>query len=272
MLTRCGEIIIFCRPNRSDLENFDIMCGRFTLTSNLDELQGRFGFLSEFTDSHSFDHGPWLGPRYNIAPTQPVLTVTNDGQRRGQLMRWGLVPFWAKDLKIGARMINAVGETASAKPAFRAAFKKRRCLVLANGFYEWKKEGNRKLPTYIYPKNGEPMAFAGLWETWKSPEGQVVQSCTIITTPANPLIQPLHNRMPVILSDETQALWLDPLTEDPKNLEPLLIPAPVELLTSHPVADTVNSVKNQGPECILAVPELSDGQIEDTTPDGRLFP
>ena len=248
------------------------MCGRFTLTSNLDELQGRFGFLSEFTDSHSIDHGPWLGPRYNIAPTQPVLTVTNDGQRRGQLMRWGLVPFWAKDLKIGARMINAVGETASAKPAFRAAFKKRRCLVLANGFYEWKKEGNRKLPTYIYPKNGEPMAFAGLWEAWKSPEGQVVQSCTIITTPANPLIQPLHNRMPVILSDETQALWLDPLTEDPKNLEPLLIPAPVELLTSHPVADTVNSVKNQGPECILAVPELSDGQIEDTTPDGRLFP
>ena len=248
------------------------MCGRFTLTSNLDELQGRFGFLSEFTDSHSFDHGRWLGPRYNIAPTQPVLTVTNEGQRRGQLMRWGLVPFWAKDLKIGARMINAVGETVSAKPAFRAAFKKRRCLVLANGFYEWKKEGNRKLPTYIYPKNGEPMAFAGLWEAWKSPEGPVVQSCTIITTPANPLIQPLHNRMPVILSDETQALWLDPLTEDPKNLEPLLIPAPVELLTSHPVADTVNSVKNQGPECILAVPELSDGQTEDTTPDGRLFP
>ena len=244
------------------------MCGRFTLTSNLDELQGRFGFLSEFTGSQFFEHGP----RYNIAPTQPVLTVTNDGQRRGELMRWGLVPFWAQELKVGARMINAVGETASTKPAFRAAFKKRRCLVLASGFYEWKKEGTRKLATYIYPKNGEPMAFAGLWETWKSPEGPVVQSCTIITTSANPFIEPLHNRMPAILSDETQALWLDPLTEDPAVLEPLLVPAPVELLTSHQVADTVNSVKNQGPECILPLISDSQEQPGEIPPDGRLFP
>jgi len=243
------------------------MCGRFTLTSNLDELQGRFGFLSEFTGSRNFDHEP----RYNIAPTQTVLTVTNDGQRRGELMRWGLVPFWAKDLKIGASMINAVGETAAAKPAFRAAFKKRRCLVLANGFYEWKKDGKRKLPSYIYPKSGEPMAFAGLWETWRSPEGQVVQSCTIITTEANPFIQQLHNRMPVILSDETQALWLDPLTEDPSVLGRLLVPAPVELLTSHPVAETVNSVKNQGPECIVPLPADLDGQSEGPPPNGRLF-
>jgi putative SOS response-associated peptidase YedK len=243
------------------------MCGRFTLTSNLDELQGRFGFLSESTVSHDSDHEP----RYNIAPTQSVLTVTNDGQRRGELMRWGLVPFWAKDLKIGARMINAVGETASTKPAFRAAFKKRRCLVLANGFYEWKKDGQRKLPSYIYPKNGEPMAFAGLWETWRSPEGQVVQSCTIITTEANPFIQQLHNRMPVILSDETQALWLDPLTEDPSILEPLLIPAPVDLLTSHPVAETVNSVRNQGAECMASLLVDSDEQTEGPPPDGRLF-
>ncbi len=244
------------------------MCGRFTLTSNLDELQGRFGFLSEFTDSEFYDHGP----RYNIAPTQPVLTVTNDGQRRGELMRWGLVPFWAKDVKVGARMINAVGETASAKPAFRTAFKKRRCLVLANGFYEWKKEGKLKLPTYIYARGGEPMAFAGLWETWKSPEGQVVRSCTIITTAANSFIQPLHNRMPVILSDETQALWLDPLTEDPKILEPLLIPAPIELLSSHPVPDTVNSVKNQGPECILPLVEDTASSVEDLPAEARLFP
>ncbi len=243
------------------------MCGRFTLTSNLDELQGRFGFLSEFTDHE---------PRYNIAPTQSVLTVTNDGHRRGESMRWGLVPFWAKDLKIGARMINAVGATVSAKPAFRAAFKKRRCLVLANGFYEWRKEDKRKIPIYIYQRNGEPMAFAGLWDTWRSPEGQVVQSCTIITTTANPFIQPIHDRMPVILSEETQALWLDPLTEDPKILEPLLVPAPIEMLTSHPVSDTVNSVKNQGPECILPLPERLDGEPEDSPgylpPDGRLFP
>ncbi|MEE8465170.1 MAG: SOS response-associated peptidase [Dehalococcoidia bacterium] len=248
------------------------MCGRFTLTSNLDDLQGRFGFLSEFTDSQFFEHGP----RYNIAPTQPVLTVTNDGQRRGEVMRWGLVPFWSKDLKAGTRMINAVGETVSTKPAFRAAFKKRRCLVLADGFYEWRKEGKRKIPSYIYARNGDPLAFAGLWETWKSPEGPVVQTCTIITTAANSFIQPIHNRMPVILSEETQALWLDPLTSDPKILEPLLIPAPIELLTSHPVRDTVNSVKNQGPECILPLPDGPDGHPveapEDQIGGGRLFP
>ena len=240
------------------------MCGRFTLTSNLDELQGRFGFLSEFTDSAFFEHGP----RYNIAPTQAVLTVTNDGQRRGEVMRWGLVPFWAKDLKVGARVINAVGETVATKPAFRAAFKKRRCLVLADGFYEWKKDGKRRLPSYIYAKSGGPLAFAGLWETWKSPEGPVVRSCTIITTSANSLIEPLHNRMPVILSDETQALWLDPLSENPSNLEPLLFPAPKELLTSHPVSEAVNSVKNQGPELILPLPEGSN----DIAAHGRLFP
>ena len=240
------------------------MCGRFTLTSNSDALQERFGFLSEFTDAEFFDHGP----RYNIAPTQAVLTVTNDGEIRGEVMRWGLIPFWAKDLKVGARMINAVGETVSTKPAFRAAFKKRRCLVLANGFYEWKKDGNRRLPTYIYSKNNEPLAFAGLWETWKSSESPVVRSCTIVTTSANSFIEPLHNRMPVILSGETQALWLDPLTEDPANLEPLLIPAPEELLTSHRVAETVNSVKNQGPGLILP---LAEGDLE-ANPDGRLFP
>ena len=160
------------------------MCGRFTLTSNPAELQGQFGFLSEFTESEFFYHGP----RYNIAPTQDVLTVTNNGQRRGEVMRWGLVPSWAKDLKAGARMINAVGETVSTKHAFRTAFQKRRCLVLANGFYEWKKDGKRRLPTYIYPENGEPLAFAGLWDTWKSPEGLVIRSCTIITTSALSLI------------------------------------------------------------------------------------
>ena len=245
------------------------MCGRFTLTSNLDDLQGRFGFLSEYTASNEpgaafFHHES----RYNIAPTQSVLTVTNDGQMHGELMRWGLVPFWAKDLKVGVRMINAVGETSATKPAFRAAFRKRRCLVLANGFYEWKKEGNRRLPTYFYPSSGEPMAFAGLWEMWNSPEGQVIKSCTILTTVANSMIEPLHNRMPVILSDETQALWLDPLTEEPTNLEPLLIPAPEEFLASHPVAETVNSVRNQGPELIVP---LTDSPAQSSL-NGRMFP
>ena len=236
------------------------MCGRFTLTWNLNELQGRFGFITEQMP---------LQPKYNIAPTDPVLTIINDGQRRGEIMRWGLVPFWAKDLKIGSRMVNAVGETAASKPAFRNAFKKRRCLVLANGFYEWKKDGKLRTPIYLTLKSGDPMAFAGLWEIWKSPDGEYVRSCTIVTTTPNSLIEPVHNRMPVILSEESEALWLDPLTEDPKVLEPLLIPAPPELMRSQVVSDYVNSVRNQGPECIVP-PEVSAGAGPSKN-EGRLF-
>ena len=222
------------------------MCGRFSLTWNLNELQGRFGFIAEETA---------LDPRYNIAPTDPVLAVTNDdGQRRGRTMRWGLIPFWAKEAKIGSRMINAVGETAKSKPAFRNAFRKRRCLVLANGFFEWKKNGKKRIPNYIFLRSGEAMAFAGLWEVWKSPEGEYVRSCSIVTTTSNSFIEPVHSRMPVILSEESEALWLDPLTEDPVVLEPLLIPSPPELMTSYVVTDYVNSVRNQGPDCIAPSP------------------
>ena len=195
-------------------------------------------------------------PRYNIAPTQPVLVVSVDpenGNRRAESMRWGLVPFWAKDLKIGYRMINAVAETAAGKPAFRAAFKKRRCLILADGFFEWRKEGKEKIPTYIFQKSKTPFAFAGLWETWRSPEGEQVRSCTILTTTPNELIQPIHNRMPVILSQETEALWLDPMTEEAETLTPLLIPSPAEVLTSIVVSGYVNSAKNSGPECVQPV-------------------
>ncbi len=199
------------------------MCGRFTLTSNLDDLQGRFAFESKDLEYQ---------PRYNIAPTQQVLAVTNDGQRRGEFLRWGLIPFWAKDLKSGYKMINAVGETAAAKPTFRAAFKKRRCLILADGFYEWRKEGKEKIPTYIFLKSREPFAFAGLWETWKSSDGDIIRSCTIVTTKPNEFVEPIHNRMPVILSGETEALWLDPMTEERDVLEPLLIPSPSELMDS----------------------------------------
>ena len=220
------------------------MCGRFTLNSNLDSLQLRFGFEAR-------DLG--YQPRYNIAPTQPVLAVVNDGGRRAEFMRWGLVPFWAKDIKIGSRMINAVGETAASKPAFRAAFKKRRCLVLADGFYEWRKEGKEKIPTFIFLKSGEPFAMAGLWETWKNPEGELVRSCTIVTTKPNEFIAPIHNRMPVILSQETEALWLDPMTEEASTLNPLLIHSPSEDLDSYVVSDLVNSFKNSGPECIVPV-------------------
>jgi putative SOS response-associated peptidase YedK len=217
------------------------MCGRYTLTLNLEDLQGRFQF--EALDLE-------YQPRYNIAPTQQVLTVTNDGQRKAQFMRWGLIPFWAKDAKIGNRMINAVGETVAVKPAFRAPFKKRRCLVLADGFYEWRKSEKTKIPTYIFLKSREPFAFAGLWESWKSPEGDLIRSCTIVTTSPNQFIAPIHNRMPVILSEETEALWLDPVTEEADVLAPLLIPSPGELMDSYTVSQLVNSPKNHGPECI----------------------
>ncbi|MCI0793903.1 MAG: SOS response-associated peptidase [Chloroflexi bacterium] len=220
------------------------MCGRFTLTSNMDDLQGRFGF--EARDLV-------FRPSYNIAPTQLVLAVTNDGQRRAELMRWGLVPFWAKDIKIGYRMINAVGETAATKPAFRAAFKKRRCLILADGFFEWRKDGKEKIPTYIFLKSQEPFAFAGLWETWKSPAGETVKSCTILTTKPNEFMEPIHNRMPVILSGETEALWLDPMTEEPDVLQPLIQPAPAELMESRIVSSLVNSPKNNSPECVVPI-------------------
>lgn len=220
------------------------MCGRFTLVTNMDELQARFGFEARDLEYR---------PRYNIAPTQQVLTVRNDGQRRAEFMRWGLIPFWAKDPKIGYRMINAVGETAAGKPAFRAAFKKRRCLILADGFFEWRKEGKEKIPTYIFLKSREPFAFAGLWETWKSPEGETVRSCSIITTRPNDLIAPIHNRMPVILSQETEALWLDPMTEEAEPLTPLLIPSPAETMGSYVVSNLVNSPKNYGPKCISPV-------------------
>ena len=220
------------------------MCGRFVLESDLGFLQGRFAF-----DAHRLEYRP----SYNIAPTQQVLTVTNDGQRRAEFMRWGLIPFWAKDPKIGYRMINAVGETAATKPAFRAAFKKRRCLILADGFFEWRKDGKEKIPTYIFLKSREPFAFAGLWETWKSAEGENVRSCTILTTTPNQYIEPIHNRMPVILSEETEALWLDPLTEESAVLTPLLIPSPSQHLESYRVSNYVNTARNQGPECILPV-------------------
>ena len=217
------------------------MCGRYTLISNISELQARFGFVMD---------APTPQPRYNVAPTQPVLAVVNDGERRGELMRWGLVPSWAKDIKIGARMINAVSETAAAKPAFRSAFRRRRCLVLADGFFEWRREGKQRLPMYFTRKSGEPMAFAGLWETWHSLGGELVRSCSILTTAANELMEPIHHRMPVILSAETEPLWLDPLTETPDVLEPLLLPAPPELLEIREVSPTVNNVRNDGPDCI----------------------
>jgi putative SOS response-associated peptidase YedK len=210
------------------------MCGRFTLTKNLKELAERF------SASVSSESTP-TAPRYNIAPTQNVIVVSDDGQRHLQQMRWGLIPSWAKDPAIGNRMINARAETLSEKPSFRAALKKRRCIIPADGFYEWQKLGKVKQPVHIVLKSREPFGFAGLWEHWKSPEGEEILTCTIITTEANELLKTVHDRMPVILTREAEGMWLDPKIQEPEQLLPLLKQYPPEAMEHYPVSRQVNS-------------------------------
>ena len=225
------------------------MCGRFTLTQDQDAFDERFSFK-----------GPDLGwmPSYNIAPTQQVVAITSDegDQNRAELMRWGLVPFWAKDPSIGSRMINARAETLAEKPSFRNAFKKRRCLVLADGFYEWKRDAGRKRPMRITVAREEPFAFAGLWESWGQDEGNALLTCTIITTSANGFMEPIHDRMPVILPRDAEEAWLDPETEDVGALSELLLPYPSDQMHAHEVSTLVNSPHNNSPECIAPVASL----------------
>jgi len=219
------------------------VCGRFTLTTNLGAIAKRFG-VSRFLEEVGH------APRYNVAPTQTVIVVSDDGTRHLAEMRWGLIPSWAKDPAIGNRMINARAETVATKPAFRFALLKRRCVIPADGFYEWRPLGRRKQPVYIALKSREPFAFAGLWESWMSPEGEEVKSCTIITTEANELLKPIHDRMPVILTREAEAVWLDPTIEDPERVLCLLKPYPPDEIEVYPVSTKVNSPANDRPECI----------------------
>ncbi len=225
------------------------MCGRYSLTADLEELAGRFEFDGDWD---AFER------RYNIAPTQQVLTVRERAEgegREAQFMRWGLAPSWAKDPSIGVRMINARAETVSEKPAFRSALRRRRCLILADGFYEWQRvPGSKaKRPMRIMLKSGEPFAFAGLWETWRDPEGNVISSCAIITTNANELLLPIHERMPVILDRESEALWLDPTVQDPALLETILKPYNFETMDAYEVSGLVNSARNNIPEVLSRV-------------------
>ena len=226
----------------------DQMCGRFTNTADLGYLQTRFNLRTV-----DFD----LSPRYNIAPTQEVLTVTNDGsQNQGQMMRWGLIPFWAKDKKIGNKMINARAETVVENKVFRQVFPKQRCLVAADGFYEWMKAPEGKRPIRIMLKSGEPFAFAGLWSTWRAKdqsESETLFSCTIITTAPNALMGPIHNRMPVILSKEAESLWLDSNYMDTAELRELLLPYSASEMTAYQVSSIVNSSRSNDPACIAPV-------------------
>lgn len=223
------------------------MCGRYTIKTPAKELTRLFGELP-FPD---------LVPRYNVAPTQPVLCVReHHGEKQALMMRWGLVPSWAKDVSIGNKMINARAETVADKPSYRAAFKRRRCLVVADGFYEWKKlDGRGKQPWYFTLQDDEPFAFAGLWETWQSPDGSELETCTLITGEPNELVKPVHNRMPVILPPERYDLWMDPKVEGGAQLVSLLGPYPAEEMKATPVSDAVNSPRNDFPQLIDSVAE-----------------
>lgn len=222
------------------------MCGRFTLTADPADIRDAFPWLS-VPDQ--------MTPSFNIAPTQPVAVVANNNRATLDFFIWGLIPSWAKDPSIGNRMINARSETLAEKPAFRAAYKYRRCLILADGFYEWAQQSGskNKTPYYISLQSQKPFAFAGLWENWQSPDGSEIKSAAIITTQPNELITQFHNRMPVILNPDSYDEWLSTADRSPRELSHLLKPYPVSAMHAHPVSTFVNSPANNAPECILPV-------------------
>ena len=217
------------------------MCGRFVLDAPSEELAHHFNLKKKVT----------LEPRYNIAPSQPV-TIIRSTVRENKLsaVRWGLIPHWSKDEKIGYKLINARAETVREKPSFRDAFKSRRCLIPATGFYEWKHEGRMKQPYFIKMKNGGLFAMAGLWESWQSPEGKTIDSCTIITNDANGIVGKIHDRMPVIIPDQSYGLWL---SSTGNSLQEFLRPYSPFKMTAYPVSSMVNNAKNEGEGCIRKI-------------------
>jgi putative SOS response-associated peptidase YedK len=224
------------------------MCGRYTLSSPTD-------LLAELLE---LDSVPELAPRYNIAPTQEAAVVrfnAESGVRSLELLRWGLIPFWSKDPGIGSRMINARAETVAEKPSFRTSFKRKRCLVVADGFYEWQATGGPKQPFYFRFEGGVPFALAGLWDRWEKGEGEPIESFTILTTEPNEVVAPVHQRMPVILDREGMATWLDPAIEEADRLTPLLGPFPTTGMEGYPVSTYVNSPGNDTPRCIEPLAE-----------------
>ena len=253
------------------------MCGRFVTASSPALIADRFA-VDEVDDTVS----PDPEPDYNVSPRRNVLVVREQARDEGEpqrvlsRLRWGLVPSWAKELKIGDRMINARAETVASKPAYRRAFANKRCLIPADGFYEWKapeigggatggEKKPRKQPYFIHRKDGEPLAFAGLWEVWKVPDDSPdevravggddgwVRSCVIVTTTPNDVMASIHNRMPVILPESAWKQWLDPDEHDVDALAKLLVPAANDLLEAYPVSTSVNNARNSGPELARAV-------------------
>jgi len=222
------------------------MCGRFTLTVNPAELKDTFS---------DYNFPAMFAPRFNIAPTQPVLAIPNDDKFTADFFIWGLIPMWAKDPEIGNRLINARGETLAEKPSFRGSYRHKRCLILADGFYEWKAFGGRKTktPYYIHRQDRKPFAMAGLWDHWESPDGSSIKSCTIITTTPNELMGAIHDRMPVILHSRDYAKWLDPSPQTPESLQPLIKPFPADAMTAYPVSTLVNKATSDVPEMVVPV-------------------
>ena len=223
------------------------MCGRYNLRITSSELQEFFDLFRDVP----FD---WQ-PRYNIAPTQEVVAFRFDedtAPRCPVLLRWGLIPSWAKDVQVGSRMINARAESVAEKPSFRAAFKRRRCIIPATGYYEWKKaaSGKAKQPYHIHREDDEPFGLAGLWERWSGGDGSDIESCTILTTDASEPLDEIHNRMPVILHATDYDRWLDPLLQDKDDLLPLLVDGAYHELTATPISTTVNNPRNETPDCI----------------------
>jgi putative SOS response-associated peptidase YedK len=224
------------------------MCGRFTLTAPVDVLLDRF-------DVEFFLQQEEYLPSYNVAPSQSVLAVINNGKHnRMGFLRWGLIPPWTKDLSIGHKMINARAETLSEKPSYKNALKKQRCLIIADSFYEWKRiDSKTKVPMRIKLKSNELFAMAGLWEKWKSPDGKYIYSCSVITTTPNQLVKDIHDRMPAILLPEDEKKWLNPSLDDPKQLNEFLKPLEAELMDAHEVSTLVNSPKNNSIELIQKI-------------------
>jgi putative SOS response-associated peptidase YedK len=223
------------------------VCGRFTLRAPPEAVAEHFGLAEP----------PELSARYNIAPGQPVAAIraTDGGENRlCELRTWGLVPGWAKESSIGHRMINARAETVAEKPAFQGAFRQRRCLIPADGFYEWASGPTPKQPYHVVREDGALFGFAGLWEVWRSEEGRAVHSCTIVTTRANATLQRIHDRMPVILDPRDYAPWLDPAQGDAERLREILIPCPEEWLVLQTVGLRVNDPRNDDPECVAPAP------------------
>ncbi len=220
------------------------MCGRFTLTVDPSDLREAF-------EGYTFPAK--FAPRFNIAPSQPILAIPNDGKNAADFFVWGLIPSWAKDPTMGNRLINARGETLAEKPSFRGALKYKRCLILADGFYEWKSQPGTKtkIPHFIFLQSRQPFAFAGLWDEWHSHDGDSIRSATIITIEPNELMATIHSRMPVILPPSAYAQWLDPAPQTPDRLLPLLRPFPADAMSAHSVSTLVNSPANDRAECVV---------------------